>query len=104
MTDSGVSSDDTNRSGFWCDCGETLYFGAHGGAECNDYACIQWVRCPSCDMVGGRYYEFETNRDFTFGCLNATGPSDLFGSNQKEAKNRSVDSGTDRSADGDHDG
>jgi len=80
------STTGTERAGFWCDCGETLYFGAHGGAECNDYACVQWVRCPSCNMVGARYFEFDTNRDFTFGCLNATGPSDLFGSNQKEAK------------------
>lgn len=70
------------NSGFWCDCGETLYCGKHGGAECNDEACVQWFRCPTCDRVGARYYEFDSETDVMLGCLNANGPEKPFASNQ----------------------
>jgi len=46
--------------------------------------------------VGGRYFEFNTNRDYLFGCLNADGPSDPFGSNQDGVGECSVDPDTDR--------
>jgi hypothetical protein len=81
-------SSEQQRSGFWCDCGETLHFGKEGGAECNDQACIQWARCPNCDRVGGRYYEFEDGgTDIVIGCLNASGPEKPFASNQTEDTN-----------------